>query len=88
MPFKYADVPQYSYQNVQRQYQTFDFESKSFQFYPVTYSTTDLTEGQNQDNNEPAADPEKDPASEEPPAAEPSGDDSPAPESTGKYLFS
>lgn len=87
MSYKYADLPQYSYESVQRQYSTFDYETKTFQFYPVTYSTTDLTEGQNQDNKEPTAEPEKDPASEEPPAAEPSGDDSPPAEPTGKYMF-
>lgn len=83
MVYKYADIPQYSYQNVQRQYQTYDFETQSFKFYPITYSATDLTDGQNQDNKEPT-DPEKDPASDETPAAEPSSDDSPAAEPAGK----
>lgn len=86
MSYKYADLPEFSYASVQRQYSTFDYETKSFQFYPVTYSTTDLTEGQNQDNKEPTTEPEKDPASEDPPAAEPSGDDSPPAEPTGKYM--
>lgn len=83
MTYKYAEFPQYSYASVQRQYSAFDYETNSFHFYPVTYSTTDLTEGQNQDNKEPTTEPEKDPASEDPPTAEPSGDDSPAAEPTG-----
>ena len=87
MAFKYAEIPPFSYASVERQYTTFDYETNSFHFYPVTYSTTDLTEGQNQDNKEPTSDePEKDPASEDPPA-EPSGDDNPAAEPTGKYRF-
>ena len=88
MCYKYAEIPQFSYASFQRQYSAFDYETKSFQFYPVTYSTTDLTEGQNQDNKEPTADePEKDPTSEDPPAAEPSGNDSPPAEPTGKCMF-
>lgn len=84
MVYKYADIPQFSYQNVQSQYQTYDYETQTFKFYPITYSATDLTEGQNQDNKEPTTDPEKDPASDETPAAEPSSDDSPAAEPAGK----
>lgn len=88
MAYKYAELPNYTYQPVTRQYQTFNFETSSYSFYPITYSQTDLTEGQNQDNNEPAADPEKAPDSEEAPVAEPSAspDDAPAAESTSKCL--
>ena len=88
MAYKYAQLSDFAYQPVSRQYQTFNYETSSFSFYPVTYSSTDLTEGQNQDNNEPAADADKAPDSEEAPVAEPSAspDDAPAAEPTGKYM--
>lgn len=89
MSYKYASLPEYTYQPVSRQYQTFNYETSSFSLYPITYSSTDLTEGQNQDNNEPAADPEKGPDPEEAPVEESSApaDDAPAAEPTGKYML-
>lgn len=87
MAYKYANLSDFSYQPVARQYQTFNFETSSFSLYPISYSTTDLTEGQNQDNNEPTADPEKGPDADAP-VAEPgaSPDEGAAAETTGKYL--
>jgi hypothetical protein len=89
MPYQYASVPRFTYQSVERKYQTFDFGTSEFKYYPVTYSSTDLTEGQNQDNKEPSAEPEKAAAPDEATPAEPnsSPDEAPAPEAAGKYLF-
>jgi hypothetical protein len=88
MTFPYASVPQFTYQSVQRNYQTFDFVTSEFKNYPITYSSTDLTEGQNQDNKEPSAEPEPAAAADEATPVEPSSssDDAPAPEAAGKYL--
>lgn len=87
MAYKYASLSDFSYQPVTRQYQTFNYETSSFSLYPITYSTTDLTEGQNQDNNEPTAEPEKGPDAEAA-VAEPgaSPDEGAAAETTGEYF--
>jgi len=89
MPYKYASIPEFSYQPVARQYQTYNYETSTFSLYPITYSSTDLTEGQNQDNNQPTTEPEKGPDPEEAPVAEPSAspDDDTATEPTGEQIF-
>jgi hypothetical protein len=89
MSYKYAAIPEFTYQPVTRQYQTYNYETSSFSLYPITYSSTDLTEGQNQDNNEPTTETEKGLDPEEAPVAEPSAspDDATATEPTGEYIF-
>lgn len=65
--YQYAQLPKFTYQNVERQYQTFDWNTLSFSYYPVIHTTADLlTDGKSQDDKGPsAAEPEKEPASVE-----------------------
>jgi len=93
--YKYAQLPKFQYQPVQRHYQTFDYNTASYYTYPIAPSD-DLTAPKVQDDNGPSAEPEEtspaEAAAEEPaaePAAEPSSspDESAAsPENGGKCL--
>ena len=64
--YQYAKLPKYEYQNVERQYQTFDRNTSRFSYYPVPYSNIGLLTGdKDQDNNDPVSNQS---TQEEPPA--------------------
>lgn len=86
--YQYAQLPKYTYQSVERHYQTFDRNTLSFSYYPIVHSSADLlTDGKTQDGKEPSTnDPEKEAASAEAKPEESSSppDESPTPpEPTG-----
>ena len=88
MPYQYAQIPPYSYQQVACHYQTFDWNTSQLQSYPINASEADgLTGTKDQDNQDSNADKPKETAAVEAPVEEPSSspaDSSEAPESDGK----
>ena len=90
VPYKYAAIPQFTYQSVQCQYQTYDWEKSQFASYSINDSTERLTGGNDQDNKDPNTEESK----EEPPAEAEAAVEEPSPsptegsenpESTGEY---
>lgn len=52
--YQYAQLPKYTYQSFERQYQTFDRNTLSFSYYPIIHSTAgSLTAGKPQDDKKP-----------------------------------
>lgn len=88
--FKYASLPQYTYQPVERHYQTFDFNTASYYTYPISIPNgNDLTAPKVQDDTGPSAEQEKETPPTEAAVEEPtaSPDETPAPaENAGKCL--
>lgn len=88
--YKYAQLPTYQYQPVERHYQTFDFNTSSYYTYPIAPSITNvLTAPKVQDDKGPSAEPEKETPPAEAAVEEPtsSPDESPtSPENGGKCL--
>lgn len=79
--YQYAQLPKYTYQTVERHYQTFDRNTLSSSYYPIVHSSADLlTDGKSQDGKELSTDePEKEAASAE---AKPKESSSPPDESS------
>lgn len=90
--YKYASLPTYKYQPVERHYQTFDFNTSSYYTYPISLpNDDDLTAAKVQDNKGPSAEQEKETPPADAAAEEPSAspdESSAAPENAGKCLTS